>query len=72
MVLECTCDMIKGDFQSYPDHRVKLYDLLKAINAHCFQALFYLPEAQAEYGGVTYEVDPKMGCLRKMAAIANG
>lgn len=46
MVLECTCDMIKGDFQSYPDHRVKFYDLLKAINANCFQALFYLPEAQ--------------------------
>lgn len=48
MVLECTRDMIKGDFQSYPDHRVKLYDLLKAINAHCFQALFYLPEAQVK------------------------
>ncbi|CAJ1394899.1 unnamed protein product [Effrenium voratum] len=48
MVLECTCDMIKGDFQSYPDHRVKLYDLLKAINAHCFQALFFLPEAQVK------------------------
>ena len=31
MVLECTCDMIKGDFQSYPDHRVKLYDLLKVL-----------------------------------------
>eukprot|EP00931_Biecheleriopsis_adriatica_P036987 TRINITY_DN21233_c2_g1_i1.p1 TRINITY_DN21233_c2_g1~~TRINITY_DN21233_c2_g1_i1.p1 ORF type:complete len:1101 (-),score=267.98 TRINITY_DN21233_c2_g1_i1:68-3370(-) len=46
MVLECTCDMIKGDFQSFPDHRVKFYDLLKAINTHCFQALFYLPEAQ--------------------------
>eukprot|EP00933_Yihiella_yeosuensis_P042194 TRINITY_DN36729_c0_g1_i1.p1 TRINITY_DN36729_c0_g1~~TRINITY_DN36729_c0_g1_i1.p1 ORF type:complete len:698 (+),score=149.30 TRINITY_DN36729_c0_g1_i1:107-2095(+) len=48
MVFECTCDMIKGDFQSYPDHRVKFYDLLKAINAHCFQALFSLPEAQVK------------------------
>ncbi|CAE8686300.1 unnamed protein product, partial [Polarella glacialis] len=46
MVFECTCDMIKGDFQSYPDHRSKFYDLLKAINSHCFQALFFLPEAQ--------------------------
>lgn len=46
MVLVCTCDMIKGDFQSYPDHRTKFYGLLKAINNHCFQALFYLPEAQ--------------------------
>lgn len=46
MVLECTCDMIKGDFQSFPDHRVKFYDLLKAINTSCFQALFFLPENQ--------------------------
>jgi len=45
MVFACTCDMIKGDFQSYPDHRAKFYGLLKAINSHCFQALFYLPEA---------------------------
>jgi len=46
MVFECTCDMIKGDFQSYPDHRVKFYDLLKAINTHCFQALLYLSDGQ--------------------------
>merc|ERR1719401_718275 len=46
MVFECTCDMIKGDFQSFPDHRAKFYALLKAINSHCFQALFFLPEAQ--------------------------
>jgi len=46
MVFECTCDMIKGDFQSYPDHRAKFYDLLKAINSHCFQSLFFLSEAQ--------------------------
>mmetsp|Transcript_37799 Transcript_37799/g.87616 ORF Transcript_37799/g.87616 Transcript_37799/m.87616 type:complete len:302 (+) Transcript_37799:3-908(+) len=46
MVFECTCDMIKGDFQSYPDHRSKFYGLLKAINANCFQSLFYLGESQ--------------------------
>merc|ERR1719375_316038 len=46
MVFECTLDMIKGDFQSYPDHRVKFYELLKAINSNCFEALFYLPEAR--------------------------
>jgi exportin-1 len=47
MVFECTLDMIKGDFQSYPDHRVKFYELLKAINANCFEALFMsLPEAR--------------------------
>lgn len=46
MVFECTLDMIKGDFQSFPDHRSKFYNLLKAINAHCFQSLFFLSEAQ--------------------------
>merc|ERR1711920_983317 len=46
MVFECTCDMIKGDFQSYPDHRSKFYDLLKSINSHCFQSLFFLSEGQ--------------------------
>merc|ERR1719183_879947 len=46
MVFECTLDMIKGDFQSYPDHRFKFYNLLKAVNTHCFQALFFLPEGQ--------------------------
>jgi len=46
MVFECTLDMIKGDFQSYPDHRIKFYSLLKAINQHCFSSLFNLSEAQ--------------------------
>lgn len=46
MVFECTLDMIKGDFQSFPDHRTKFYGLLKAVNKHCFKALFNLSEAQ--------------------------
>merc|ERR1712190_249856 len=46
MVFDCTLDMIKGDFQSYPDHRSKFYDLLKAINSHCFPSLFLLSETQ--------------------------
>jgi exportin-1 len=46
MVFECTLDMIKVDFQSFPDHRVKFYELLKAINSHCFESLFTLPEAR--------------------------
>lgn len=46
MIFECTCDMIKGDFQSYPDHRTRFYGLLKSINTHCFKALFFLSEAQ--------------------------
>jgi len=46
MVFECTLEMIKLDFQSFPDHRVKLYDFLKAVNNNCFEALFYLPNNQ--------------------------
>lgn len=47
MVFECTLEMIKTDFQSFPDHRVKLYDMLKAVNNHCFEALLLnLPEPQ--------------------------
>ena len=46
MVFECTLDMIKGDFQSNMDHRNKFYELLKSVNAHCFQSLFFLPEAR--------------------------
>mmetsp|Transcript_52155 Transcript_52155/g.124265 ORF Transcript_52155/g.124265 Transcript_52155/m.124265 type:complete len:1113 (-) Transcript_52155:113-3451(-) len=45
-VFECTLDMIKGDFQSYMDHRTKFYELLKAVNANCFQGLLVLPEAR--------------------------
>eukprot|EP00397_Hematodinium_sp_SG-2012_P001766 GEMP01001771.1.p1 GENE.GEMP01001771.1~~GEMP01001771.1.p1 ORF type:complete len:1108 (+),score=186.25 GEMP01001771.1:155-3478(+) len=47
MVFECTLEMIKSDFQSFPDHRVKLYDMLKAVNNHCFEALLLnIPETQ--------------------------
>jgi len=46
MVFECTLDMIKGDFQSFPDHRVKFYELLKALNTSCFEGLFHLDEAR--------------------------
>lgn len=43
IVFDCTLDMIKVDFQSYPDHRANFYELLKAVNTHCFDSLFLLP-----------------------------
>jgi len=46
MVFECTLEMIKTDFQSFPDHRVKLYDMLKGFNSTCFGAVLRLPETQ--------------------------
>eukprot|EP00743_Colponemidia_sp_Colp-15_P002924 GILK01003163.1.p1 GENE.GILK01003163.1~~GILK01003163.1.p1 ORF type:complete len:1097 (+),score=141.59 GILK01003163.1:95-3385(+) len=42
-VFECTLDMITKDFQTFPDHRVNFFLLVKAINQHCFQAFFHIP-----------------------------
>ncbi|CDI78770.1 exportin, putative [Eimeria praecox] len=45
-IFDCTLQMIKSDFQSYPDHRERFYALLKACNQHCFAGLFSLPSQQ--------------------------
>ncbi|CDJ56578.1 exportin, putative, partial [Eimeria maxima] len=45
-IFDCTLQMIKSDFQSYPDHRERFYALLKACNQHCFEGLFSLPSQQ--------------------------
>lgn len=45
-VFDTTLQMIKSDFQSYPDHRERFYALLKACNQFCFDGLFSLPSAQ--------------------------
>eukprot|EP01104_Vermistella_antarctica_P005997 TRINITY_DN16731_c0_g1_i1.p1 TRINITY_DN16731_c0_g1~~TRINITY_DN16731_c0_g1_i1.p1 ORF type:complete len:1068 (-),score=371.53 TRINITY_DN16731_c0_g1_i1:114-3317(-) len=43
-VFECTLSMITGNFEEYPELRVKFFNLLRAINQHCFQALFLIPQ----------------------------
>ncbi|KAJ7693168.1 CRM1 C terminal-domain-containing protein [Mycena rosella] len=45
-VFEPTLDMINRDFTEFPDHRVGLYKLLRAINLKCFPALLGLQPAQ--------------------------
>ncbi|XP_026193527.1 exportin-1 [Cyclospora cayetanensis] len=45
-IFDSTLQMIKSDFQSYPDHRERFYALLKASNQHCFDGLFALPSSQ--------------------------
>ena len=35
-VFECTLDMINKDFSEFPEHRVEFFNLLRAINLHCF------------------------------------
>lgn len=48
-VFDCTLDMIKTDFHSFPDHRTRFYDLLRACTDHCFEGLFTLPDTQQRY-----------------------
>ena len=38
-VFKCTLDMITKNFEDYPDHRLGLFNLLRAMNQHCFGAL---------------------------------
>ncbi|KAJ7125789.1 CRM1 C terminal-domain-containing protein [Mycena crocata] len=45
-VFEPTLNMINRDFTEFPDHRVGLYKLLRAINMKCFPALLGLQPAQ--------------------------
>jgi exportin-1 len=35
--------MINKDFQEYPEHRVAFFNLIRAIDQHCFPALLNLP-----------------------------
>lgn len=37
-----TLEMITTNFEDFPDHRIGLFQLLRAINASCFSALFSL------------------------------
>ncbi|RKP35256.1 CRM1 C terminal-domain-containing protein [Dimargaris cristalligena] len=45
-VFECTVNMINKDFAEFPEHRVGFFNLLRAIDLHCFSALLNLPPAQ--------------------------
>ncbi|XP_063683019.1 exportin-1-like [Bolinopsis microptera] len=42
-VFECTLEMIKANFQDFPEHRTNFYLLLESINQHCFSALLQIP-----------------------------
>lgn len=42
-VFECTLEMIKGNFEDFPEHRTNFYLLLEAINNQCFPALLQIP-----------------------------
>lgn len=42
-VFECTLQMITTNFEDYPEHRIRFFEFLRAINLHCFPALFNIP-----------------------------
>lgn len=42
-VFECTLEMINKDFSEFPEHRVEFFNLLRAINLHCFPCTYTLP-----------------------------
>ena len=43
-LFECTLQMIVGNFEDFPEIRLQFFQLLKAVNAHCFPALFSIPQ----------------------------
>jgi exportin-1 len=42
-VFECTLQMITTNFEDFPDHRIKFFGFLRAVNSDCFPALFNIP-----------------------------
>jgi exportin-1 len=48
-VFECTLEMINKDFSEFPEHRVAFFELLRAINMHCFPALLKLDNRQFKF-----------------------
>lgn len=42
-VFECTLQMITINFEDYPEHRIRFFEFLRAVNSHCFPALFNIP-----------------------------
>jgi len=42
-VFECTLHMITVNFEDFPEHRICFFEFIRAVNSHCFQALFNIP-----------------------------
>jgi len=45
-VLWTTLQMIQRDMENFPDHRLKFFQLLRAVNSKCFQVFFKLNQEQ--------------------------
>lgn len=42
-IFECTLQMITANFEDFPEHRIRFFQFLRAVNSHCFPALFNIP-----------------------------
>jgi exportin-1 len=42
----CTLQMITQNMQDFPDHRIRFFNLLRAINAHAFRVFFQINQDQ--------------------------
>uniref|UniRef100_A0A7S3KVF6 Importin N-terminal domain-containing protein n=1 Tax=Amphora coffeiformis TaxID=265554 RepID=A0A7S3KVF6_9STRA len=42
-IFEVTIEMITKNFEDYPEHRIRFFEFLRAVNLHCFVALFSIP-----------------------------
>ena len=42
-IFEVTLDMITKNFEDFPEHRIRFFEFLRAVNLHCFAALFSIP-----------------------------
>jgi exportin-1 len=42
-IFEVTLDMITKNFEDFPEHRIRFFEFLKAVNQFCFPALFNIP-----------------------------
>ncbi|KAK1443825.1 armadillo-like helical protein [Babesia gibsoni] len=42
-IFDCTLDMVKMDFHSFPEHREYFYELLQKCTKHCFEGILALP-----------------------------
>ncbi|CAN6458129.1 unnamed protein product [Victoria cruziana] len=52
-VFECTLEMITKNFEDCPEHRLKFFSLLRAVAAHCFNALIHLSSQTRIFNNVT-------------------
>jgi len=43
-VFACTLEMINKDMEAYPEHRINFFQMLSAIDRHCFNVLIALPD----------------------------